>query len=335
MDATRRARAVALLDELLREDGVDSLIGELLDRYLDSPEFKGLRAWKTERARIGHLRQHLGALRVSQLGTAALDDYRLTRTKEPGHLRLDGRHKLTSPSTRNREVARLQRVLNWALERKLIASNPIVGCPDEDEPPPRRTRITSEEVDLLRAAALEHPWRDTRTGLVLRAMISTKFDSFLRRSELCALRLTQLDFTAGVIVLNLAETKARREGLRIPPLSDRSIADIQDVPRFIGSPWAFTNTWGQRYNPRTFLRMSQRIAAEAGVKGADGENFVGHDLRAGGITQQIELNTPDRETADMAGWTTTQMIERYHRRNAAAAGLRAKDRLERARGNRP
>lgn len=335
MDATKRARAVALLDELLREDASDPLVTELLDRYLDSPEFKALRAWKTERARIGHLRAHLGTLHVSQLNAAAIDDYRLTRASEPGHLRLDGLHKLTSPSTRNREVARLVRILNWALERQLVTGNPIAKCVDEDEPPWRKTRITSEDVDLLRVGAMAHAWRDERTGLVLRAMISTKYDSLLRRSEVCSLRFTQVDFARGLIVLDLVQTKARRDGERIPPLSDRAAADMHAIPTFEGSPWVFTNTWGQRYNPRTFLRMVQRIANEVGVKGADGENFVGHDLRAGGITQQIEIGTPDQETADFAGWSSTAMIGRYHRRDAVAAALRAKDRLERARGNRP
>ncbi len=307
----------------------DPFVDELLAKYEASAEFLALRAWKTERARHRHLRQHLGRKRVSQLNATALDDYRTARSLEDGSRKVHGERVHTSPSTRNREVDRLCRVLNWGVERALCPANPIAKHADEQEPAPRHTWITSEDVDLMRAGALDYG-KDHRIGYTLRAMISTKFDAFLRRSELCGLRWEQLDFKAGAIVLNLAETKAHREGTRITILSDRAAADIRAQQRFAGSPWAFTNTRGQRYHPRTFLRMIQAVAAAVGVEGADGENFVAHDVRAGGITQQLELLTPQRDVMDMAGWTTDQTA-RYHRGRGAPAAARAKARLELAR----
>ena len=309
--------------------GGDPLVADLIDEYERSAEFKGLRAWKTERARHKHLRRHLGALRVSQLTGATLDDYRAERAKEHGARKVRGRRVLTSPSTRNREVDRLCRVVNWGVERGRCPANPIAKHADETEPAGRRTWIKTEDVDKLRAAALDYG-RDPRIGLTLRAMISTKFDGFLRRSELCSLRWEQLDFRGGAITLDASETKAHREGTRITILSERAAADMRAAPRYAASPWVFTNTRGGKYNPRTFLRMLQAVAELAGVKAADGERFVAHDLRAGGITQQLELLTPQRDVMDMSGWTTDQTA-RYHRGRGAPAVARAKARLEAAR----
>ncbi len=307
----------------------DPFVSDLIDRYEASAEFRELRAWKTERSRHVHLRTHLGRLRVSQLSAAALDDYRGERAKEPGRRKVKGVQVRTSPSSRNREVDRLCRVLNWAVERALCSSNPVAKHTDEQEPAGRRTWIKTDDVDLLRAGAVTHG-RDPRIGLTLRAMISTKFDGFLRRSELCRLRWEHLDFKAGAIMLDLAETKAHREGTRITILSERAARDMRAMQRWAGSPWVFTNTRGAKYHPRTFLRMLQAVAKAVGVRGADGENFVGHDLRAGGITEQLELLTPQRDVMDMAGWTTDQTA-RYHRGRGAPAVARAKARLEASR----
>lgn len=328
MDDEIRALAAALLAKL-GADQPSPRLSELFARYSESPEARGLRAWATERGRLLHLHEHLGNLRASELSQATIDDYRKARAAEAGHVRLDGKGKLTAPATRNREVARLVRVLNWAVERKLISACPIERI-DEQEPAARLTSITSADIDELRAAALEYG-KDPRIGLTLRAMISTKFDAFLRRSEMVGLRWPQVDFAAGTITLQLSATKAHRDGTRITILSDRASADIKDAPRYVGSPYVFSNTRGRRYNARTFLRMLQRVAEAAGITGADGENFVAHDLRAGGASEQLELGTPERDVMDMAGWTTRDMIDRYYRRRGAQAVARAKARLEKAR----
>lgn len=307
----------------------DPRVSELILLYSESPEAKGLRAWKTERARLAHLHEHLGNLRVSTLSLAALDDYRLIRAKENGREKADGTGKPTAPATRNREGRRLMRVLNWAVERKHIAANPITDYTEETEPAGRMTNITSDDVDLLRAGALEYG-KDERIGLTLRAMISTAYDAFPRRAEVVGLRWSALDFKVGSITLEMPVSKAHREGVRTTVLSDRAAGDIREAPRYIGCVFVFANTRAARYNPRTFLRMLQSVADQVGVKGADGERFCAHDLRAGGISEQLELLTPQRDIMDMAGWTTDQTA-RYHRRRGASAVVRAKARLEQSR----
>jgi integrase len=318
--------------EVLRRLGVvtplvaDPFVEDLIDKYEAGVEFKKLKAWKTERARHKHLRRLLGKRRVSQLTQLALDEYRAARAVEHGSRKVHGVLVLTSPSTRNREIDRLCRVVNWGVERGLCPKNPIAKHDDEEEPKGRKTHVTEADVERLRSAALTYG-RDPRIGLTLRAMISTKYDGMLRRSELCPLRLEQLDFAAGAIVLNLSETKANREGVRITILSDRAAADVRAVPRAAGCPYAFPSATGKPYHPRTWLRMFQAVGRLAGVRAAEGERLVGHDARAGGITKQLELLTPQRDLMDMVGWVTDQ-TPRYHRSRGAPAVARAKARLE-------
>lgn len=322
-----------LLRELARRLGTPApspLAWEVLAAYVASPEFLELRDRKTELTRIAHVFEHLGFARVADLNLATLDRYRLARADEPGI-----HHGApSSPSTRNREVKRLSRALSWAVERGIIATNPIAHHPNEAEPPRRQTSITSDDVDALRAGAMKLG-KPLVTRLALRAMIAVAFDSFLRRGEVCRLRWSMLDFKAGAILLPQSETKAHRDTVRMVPLYDRSIADIKAMPRDLESPFVFLTSRRAPWHPRTFLRYLQLVARDVGVRGAAGETFTAHDLRAGGASEQLEHGTPERELMDFAGWTTRDMIDRYHRRRGASAVQRARERIERARSRRP
>jgi integrase len=302
----------------------------VLAKYVASPEFKGLRDQATELIRCAHLFEHLGFVPVASLTLSVLDEYRTKRAAEYGNRKVRGGRVPTSPSTRNREVDRLSRALTWAAERNLIATNPIAVHPDEEEPPARQTHVTSDEVDALRAGAMELA-KPLETRLALRAMISTTFDGLLRRGEVCRLRWPMLDFKSGCILLPQSETKAHRDTVRIAPLSDRAIDDVRAMPRDVESPIVFLTSRRGPWHPRTFLRYVQDVARAVGVKGAPGERFVVHDLRAGGATEQLEAGTPERVVMDMAGWTTRDMIDRYFRRRGAASVASARARVLAAR----
>lgn len=306
------------------------LVWEVLAKYVASPEFLELRDQKTELSRCAHAFEHLGFTRVDALSLVLLDDFRLKLAREPGRRKVKGETVRMSPSNRNRIVDRLSRALNWAAERKIVPVNPIEEHPDEAEPPGRQTNVTTEDVDKLRQGAMEYG-KPLETCLALRAMISTKFDSFLRRGELCALRWTMLDFKAGYILLPQSETKAHRDSIRIAPLSERSTEDIKAQIRDVKSRMVFLTSRRRRWHPRTFLRYLQDVARNVGVQGAMGENFNAHDLRAGGATEQLEAGTPERALMDMAGWTTREMIDRYFRRRGAEQVIRAKARVQQAR----
>lgn len=319
-----RALIAQLQAELGAAEKPDPLVAEVCAAYVASPEFRGLADSKTERGRIAHLIRLLGARHVSELGLTVVDDYRTTRAAE------DGRRKgsTTSAATRNREVVRLVRVLNWGAERALIDANPIAGAALEPENNTRRTSLEADDIDKLEAACPLYKPDVPRIGLVLWAMIATKFDSGMRRKETCLLRRAQQRITAGAIELHALDTKGKKG--RITILSARAADAQRAMPRdlrFADSPFVFLTQRGKPYHPRTFLRMFQELCKLAGVEAADGETVWAHDLRAGFIGQQLELHRPEREIMSMTGHTTHAVFDRYVRRKKSVVA-RAKEVLD-------
>lgn len=311
MDDETRELLARVAAKLAEDEAPDPLVCDLCAKYEASPELAGLRSRLTEKGRIKHLVRLLGHLRVSELSLTSLDDYRITRKGE----KLGNRKQTTRPATRNREVVRLVRILNWSLERKLVRANPIAGAPLEEEENTRRTSIEGDDVDLFRHACDEYLPKEPRIGLTLWAMIATKFDSGMRRAELCSIKRAQLRWRDGEISLHEMDTKGR-EG-RITVLSQRAADAIRAIPRdlrFAESPYVFLTKRGKPYHPRTFLRMFQEVAKLAGVEAAPGERVWAHDLRAGFIGQQLEIHMPERDIMEMTGHKSHDVFDRYVRR---------------------
>lgn len=325
MDSPRIRELIAQLQsELGAVDKPDPMVAELCAGYLQSPEFRGLADGTTERSRVVHLIRLLGHLRISQTSLTTVDDYRTTRSKENGCRK----GSTTSAATRNREIVRLVRILNWASERKLIDVNPLSGAPLEPENNTRRTSIEAGDIDRIETACQIYKPDDPRIGLVLWAMIATKYDSGMRRKELCLLRRAQLKISDGAIELHQQDTKGKRG--RITVLSARAVDAQRAMPRdlrFADSPFVYLTKRGKPYHPRTFLRMFQEVAALAGVKAAAGENIWAHDLRAGFIGQQLELKMPEREIMEMTGHKSHDVFDRYVRRKRGIVS-RAKELLD-------
>lgn len=310
MDDELRALLSQVAAKLAAEDAPDPYVRELCAKYEASPELAGLRCRKTETGRIKHLVRLLGHLRVSELSLVKLDDYRTVRRGESGN-----RKQPTRPATRNREVVRLVRIVNWALERSLVRANPIAGAPLEPEENTRRTSIEADDIDLLEGACAEYLPKEPRIGLTLWAMICTKYDSGLRREELVRIQRPQVHIQDGEIHLHKLDTKGR--GARITILSARAATANRAIPRdirFADSPFVYLTKRGKPYHPRTFLRMFQEVCALAGVQPAIGERVWAHDLRAGFIGQQLELGVPEREIMDMTGHKSHDVFDRYVRR---------------------
>lgn len=309
-----------LLDQIRRllsgDDRPRPAVSELVARYLGSVEFSNLKAGDTEARRLRlHVLPHLGADIAAELTFDRMAWYREQRR---GEKCLNGRDVVPAASTRNREVVALSACLTWAVKYQLLAKNPIRGCPLEVENNQRRTMPVAADIDRLLFACTPR----------LRAMVAVKFGAGLRRAELCSLRLAQVHWAEGLIVLHGRDTKTGRP--RATVLPDRASKIVQrylDRREPQDSPYVFCTASGGPVGPRNFLRDFQRACEHAGIKAAEGERMVLHDLRAGFIGHQIELGTPERVIMDMSGHRTHSAFDRYVR--VQARWLRdAKDRAD-------
>lgn len=320
MDDELRALLSAVKRKLDEEAAAPEATATVLDvwtKYAASPEATGMRAWKTEEGRGKHLLRILGDRRISALTLADVDTYRKKRETERFL-----RKQATRPATRNREVVRLVRAINWAVERKIIPANPIAGAPPEPEENIRRTMRTAEEIETI----------VDELDPVTAAIVVTAGTSGLRRQEVTRLQRNQLDTSGGQILLHHLDTKTRKP--RVTVLSQWASDMIRAMPRDVRwakSPYVFVSRLGRPLNPRTVLRRYQEACRAVGVEAADGEANWFHDLRSHFIDEQLELGTPERDIRDMSGHShrNTSAFERYVRRHRQKAAVAlAKERLD-------
>lgn len=297
-----------------RAVGPRHTVAEIVARYMGSVEFGRLKNRANEERRFRcHLLPHLANDVASALDFDRCSWYRDQRKAERC---LNGRDVPPSAATRNRELMQLSAALTWATKYKMLSHNPIRGFPMEAEDNQRRTMPDPSDVGRIMFAGTPR----------LRAMVAMAFGAGLRRQELCSLRLAQVEWDEGLIVLHGRDTKTGRP--RVTVLPDKASKFVKKYldERQKTSPYVFCTASGKPMSPRNFLREFQETCERAGVAAAEGERMWLHDLRAGFIGHQLELGTPERVIMDMTGHSTHKAFDRYVRVKAkwiAEAKLRA------------
>jgi integrase len=278
-------------------------VAELAPTYLKSVEFRQLRSAKTEEGRIRlHIVRLLGDEQVMQV-RAKIPDYRDTRATEE---RDNKRKRKTTPATRNREVIRLSAMCTWAVENKVLPSNPLSGIAMEAEVNERRTSPNPDDVYRLLFVARPR----------LKAIIATAFWSGLRREEVCRLPIDQVLWDDGLIVLRGVQTKSGRPRATIfPDIASKWVRDYLDEREADGitSRFLFCTGSGLHVSGRNVLRDYQDAWDRAGLEAAEGERPWFHDLRSGFVGHQLELGTPEKVIMEMTGHSTHEAFDRYVR----------------------
>ena len=279
-------------------------VAELVEKYMRSVKFHALAnsANETRRFRL-HLLPFFGADQVAALTTERVDQYRDLRRNESGN-----GGEPTRPGTRNREVLVLSAALSWAAREKIIPAHPIRGAPMEPENNLRQTCPSVIEVGRICFAA-----RSVR----LKALVTTKYYSGLRVSELLSVRRDQVQWDEGLLVLQPKQTKGKKKG-RVTIFPEQASKHVSQYlaerdASGVASQLLFCTDSGNRISRRNFLRDFQTVAARALVGGADGETLCLHDLRSGFVGRQIEINTPHEVIKEMIGHTTESAFRRYVR----------------------
>lgn len=227
---------------------------------------RGLLAMPADPVSVGlYLADHAGRLKVATLRL------RLAGIAEAHRLHghpLDGRH----PAIRD----------VWAGIRRAHGCAPV-----------QKSAATPEIIrEMVRAAAAQSGMRALRD----QALILVGFAAALRRSELVALDVGDVDFRPEGVVLRLARSKTDQDGtgaeIAVPAGAHRltcpvralrawiEAADNHDGPLF-RSIHARGSVSAARLPDRQVARIVQQLAAAAGLAA---ESFGGHSLRAGFAT---------------------------------------------------
>jgi len=161
--------------------------------------------------------------------------------------------------------------------------------------------LTAEEKDKL-IMSLDLSRKHHKQYLVA---IMIFWDTWLRISELCGLRVADLDLDNGTLTALTKggewETKA---------LTDGTIIWIRAwlIDRPIPSPTLFCNLRTGKPWTRDGLRANlARIGKKAGLK----HRLTAHQFRRGGVTNAINKGMPTRLAQVQGGWKQLDMVHRY------------------------
>jgi integrase len=114
---------------------------------------------------------------------------------------LGGMETANGPHARNGARSSLSAFFTWAIREGLIETNPVAGTAKAEDGGPRDRVLTQEELATIWRGLGEDRFSDIVRLLILTAQ---------RREEIGGLRLSEIDFDRGLIVLPPARTKNKR-----------------------------------------------------------------------------------------------------------------------------
>lgn len=221
-----------------------------------------------------------------------------------------------APATVNQRYRSIKRFFRWLREEGEITVDPMQRLRPPRVPDQLKEHYGTEAVQRVLKACGDRSWRALRD----RAIVLVLYDTGVRASELCGMRLDDLDIEQQYIKIT---GKGGRE--RLVPIGNTAIVALDRYLRKRPETAADYVWLSSRGEPLSFnaLRMCLRRRFEdAGVpfKGihAFRRTFAIAFLDAGGYAEDLQ---------QIAGWNSLQMVQRYTKATANARARRAHRRL--------
>jgi len=156
-----------------------------------------------------------------------------------------------------------------------------------------------------------------------RALLLLGFAAALRRSELVALRVEDVQFEEEGLVLTLRRSKTNQEGrletiavaygseMRTCPVRALRVwlvaAELVEGPLFVG----LTPHGGLRPTALGDRMVAHVVKRRCKAVGIDPSEVAGHSLRRGFATAAARAKKPDRMIKRHGRWKSTAMLDRY------------------------
>jgi integrase/recombinase XerD len=222
-------------------------------------------------------------------------------------------------TTIDRHLASLRSFFRWLVEDGHIDKNPAENVRFLN---PRRESKTQGFTDEEVLKVLKGPDLHTRSGSLHYAILMVLFYCGLRRSELCDLKMNQIQTERGYRFFRL---RGKGNAERIVVILDPVWSAIEHYlyvnrKTLSGDQPLFTPI----RNNRTFriekpidsslvFYIVRKYSKLAGIT----HRVSPHSCRATAISNARDHNVPDRAIQEFAGWSTTTMITRYDKRKSS------------------
>jgi len=263
-------------------------VSELLDWYLDLDEVKELKSYKDAVGRTRPLKEHFGDRKAHEIEMADVRAYRKWRKGQKAKRNESICSTNVANATVNREVARLRRCYNLAMQEKILKENPCWGLKDLEEK--ERDRICShEEFEALRGE-LKTDARD---------ILTVAYYTGMRISEITGLDWSRVDLKNGLIHLRKEDTKTKVS--RLAPFLHEDVWEV--FQRRGGNP--------RRIRGGVFSIKGIRSPFQTACRKLKRKDHRVHDLRHTAATNMRKSKHATSVVMKICGWKSVQMFMRY------------------------
>jgi integrase len=247
---------------------------EFSDNYFEWAK-SNKRSWKRDRSLLDNLMPFFGNERLTAIQPLHVENYKIKWKNS------------VKPATINREVALLKRVLNIAVEWKVINSNPISKVKFLREDPINEVILNNDEADRLIKSCSE----------VFKPIVITALHTGMRRNEILTLQWKYVDLEKNFITLTNTKNGERRYVF----LDETMQKLLSILPA--NNAFVFVQKNGKPYN---WIGRAWRTA-----KRISGIQCRFHDLRHT-FASHLVMNGVDLLTVkELLGHKTLAMVLRY------------------------
>ena len=164
----------------------------------------------------------------------------------------------------------------------------------------------------------------TRQGRRDRALLTLGFASALRRSELVAITVEDLEFVPEGVRVHIPRSKTDQQGLGqvVPVIRGEAYCPITALQDWLTAAGIFSgpvfrrmrrgdHVTAQPLNDRSVAEIVKRCALACGLNPAD---YAGHSLRAGFLTSAAQAKADIYKLMEISRHTNPKSVMRYIRR---------------------
>jgi integrase len=262
------------------------------------------RSWRNDFSRIKPLLAFFGSKRLAEISSFLIEKYKISRSKT-----ITERGTKRSPTTVNREIQLLSRVLSMAVGNRDLRANPGFEVKKfKGEVRRKRYLLPEEEARLMQAL------EGRRAHLRLIVMIA--LNTGMRRGEILRLRRQDIDFHRGEIYV----TKTKTDEDRNIPMTNTLSSELTAHCAKLKSDYLFEN-------PKTSKPIGDiKNAFVTACEDAGIEDLWFHDLRHTAATRMGERGVDPFTIAEIMGHSDIKMTRSYthstaNAKHAAVAAL--------------
>lgn len=213
------------------------------------------------------------------------------------------RDRGNKPATVNTRYRGVHAFYKWLVKEGEVRENPLTRIEPPQVPETVQPYYTPEDMRLVLKSLRGRRIRGIDAART-RAVILALFDTGLRASELCSLRLEDMNWDAQTIVVR--HPKGGNE--RVVSMGTTAMRSLMSYLRLSGSPspWLFTTLDGSRLT-KNALKLALRRAFELAGVGFKGIHAF---RRASGI-EYLRQGGQAEDLRVLMGWRSPEMIRRY------------------------